>query len=72
MGLDIVEFGMAIEDAFEVGVPDSIAATLITPRHVIELLNDRLGNAPLRTSPLLNAPSIARVRRSPQPTAAAT
>jgi hypothetical protein len=42
MGLDLVEFVLAVEDAFELEIPDSVAATLTTPRHLIDYLASQL------------------------------
>jgi hypothetical protein len=38
MGLDTVELVMAFEERFGVSVPDTVAAELVTPRHVIDYL----------------------------------
>jgi hypothetical protein len=38
MGLDIVELFIRFEDEFELKIPDEIAATLETPRMVIDYL----------------------------------
>lgn len=38
MGLDSVEFVMAIEEAFGLDVPDADAAQLLTPRMLIDYL----------------------------------
>lgn len=38
MGLDIVELFIGFEDEFELKIPDEIAATLETPRMVIDYL----------------------------------
>ena len=42
MGLDLVEFVLALEDAFELDIPTATAATLTTPRCVIDYLATRL------------------------------
>jgi hypothetical protein len=42
MGLDIVEFVMGLEEAFGVRVPDDIAATLTTPRTLIDYVHSQL------------------------------
>ena len=39
MGLDSVEFVMALEDAFELAIPDAAARAMATPRHVINYLS---------------------------------
>ena len=41
MGLDAVETVMRIEEEFEITIPDEIAATLTTPREVIDYLMTR-------------------------------
>lgn len=45
MGLDSVEFIMAVEEAFELHIPDEAAATIITPRILIDYLGARLPRA---------------------------
>ena len=42
MGLDIVEYVIAVETSFGIEIPDSDAATLATPRSVIDYLASRL------------------------------
>jgi phosphopantetheine binding protein len=42
MGLDAVEFVMAIEAAFGVDIPDSVARELVTPGEVVDYLERRL------------------------------
>jgi hypothetical protein len=46
MGLDLVEYVIAIEDAFEIEIPDANAARLETPGSVIDYLCARLGESP--------------------------
>jgi len=46
MGLDIVEYVVAIEDAFEITIPNADAATLDTPGKLIDYLCARLKGAP--------------------------
>ena len=48
MGLDVVEFLMSVEEAFQVTIPDQDAQALVTPRRLIDYLTDRLpaGQAP--------------------------
>lgn len=38
MGLDVVEMVVRVEKEFDVRIPDDVAATLITPRTVIDYL----------------------------------
>ena len=42
MGLDIVELFMAVEAGFAVDIPNDIAGTLVTPRHVVAFLEEAL------------------------------
>jgi len=45
MGLDLIEFTLALEDAFGVSIPDSDLARLDTPGRVIDYLVERLPSA---------------------------
>jgi hypothetical protein len=45
MGLDLIEFTLAIEDSFGVSIPDGDLVQLDTPRRVIDYLVDRLPSA---------------------------
>lgn len=45
MGLDTVEFVMALEQRFAVVISDRDAEGLTTPRRVVELLESRLGKS---------------------------
>jgi hypothetical protein len=45
MGLDLVEYVIAIEDAFEISIPDADAAELDTPGKLVDYLCARLGEA---------------------------
>jgi hypothetical protein len=45
MGLDLVEFTLALEDAFGVSIPDADLAGMDTPRRVIDYLVERLPTA---------------------------
>ena len=42
MGLDLVEFTIAVEDAFQISIPDRDAADLRTPGRLVDYLLDRL------------------------------
>jgi hypothetical protein len=46
MGLDLVEYLMAIEDAFEVAISDAEAERLETPAKLIDYLCAQLGTSP--------------------------
>ncbi|MGV3517288.1 acyl carrier protein [Luteitalea sp.] len=61
MGLDLVEFVMATEDAFGLAIPDSDAAGLTTPGLLVEYLEGRLPAGP---SPCLEQRAFYLVRRS--------
>jgi hypothetical protein len=45
MGLDLVEYVLAVEEAFEIDIPDADAAHLETPAKLIDYLCARLGEA---------------------------
>ena len=45
MGLDLVELTMALEDAFEVPIPNDVARTLLTPGMVVDYLVTQLNPA---------------------------
>jgi hypothetical protein len=45
MGLELIEFVLATEDAFEIDIPDADAANLETPAKLIDYLCARLGEA---------------------------
>jgi hypothetical protein len=62
MGLDSVEFVMALEEAFDLYIPDVDAVTLTTPRKVIDYLEKRL--APADSSPCLDQMAFYAVRRA--------
>ncbi len=38
MGLDLVELVVRVEEEFEVTISDELAATMTTPRHIIDFL----------------------------------
>jgi len=42
MGLDGVEFVMALEEAFGIAIPDADAQQLVTPRHVVRYLEAKV------------------------------
>jgi hypothetical protein len=45
MGLDLIEFTLALEDAFGVSIPDADLVGMDTPRRVIDYLVERLPSA---------------------------
>jgi hypothetical protein len=45
VGLDSVEFVMAIEDAFQIAIPDEVAERLLTPGQVVDYVLGRLSRA---------------------------
>ena len=45
MGLELIEYILAVEDAFELDIPDADAARLETPAKLIDYLCARLGEA---------------------------
>ena len=63
MGLDIVEFIMAVEAAFGVEISDADAARIRTPRDLITHLRGRLPGAPTG-SPCLTQQAFYRTRRA--------
>jgi hypothetical protein len=42
VGLDGVEFVLAVEEAFGISIPDDVAPSLITPKHVVDYIATRL------------------------------
>jgi len=46
MGLDFVEYMIAIEDAFDIAIPDSDVALLDTPGELVDYLCERLSTGP--------------------------
>jgi len=63
MGLDIVEFIMAVEAAFDLEIADADAEGLRTPRDVITHLRGRLPDAP-GGAPCLTQQAFYRTRRA--------
>jgi hypothetical protein len=61
MGLDGVEFIMAVEDAFAIEIPDADAEQLVTPGHVARYLAARLATASTRWSDADIESTIARL-----------
>ena len=61
MGLDAVEFVLAVEDAFGLAIPDEDARRLTTPGSLVDYLVSRL--QPGSTSPCLEQRAFYRVRR---------
>jgi hypothetical protein len=43
MGLELVEFTLAVEDAFGIFIPDTEAAAIITPGQLVEYVEMRIG-----------------------------
>ena len=62
MGLDLVEFAIAVEDAFELPIPDADWESLRTPRAVIDYLESRL--AVTASAPPVVQTSFYRLRRA--------
>lgn len=62
MGLDSVELVMALEEAFELAIPDEVAVSLVTPRHVIDYLHSQLPGA--AAGACLSQRAFYRVRRA--------
>jgi hypothetical protein len=62
MGLDLVEFAIAVETAFGITIPDADAATLATPGDVVNYLERRLERAD--ASRCLEQRAFYRVRRA--------
>ena len=63
MGLDIVEFVMAVEVAFGVDIANAEAERLRTPRDVVTHLRGRLANAP-NGAPCRSQQAFYRTRRA--------
>lgn len=62
MGLDSVELVMAFEETFQVSISDAEAVTLITPRHVVDLIVSKVGLQDGPQSLSLNDQFTARLR----------
>lgn len=44
MGLDSVEFVMAVEEAFQIAIPDDVAERILTPGELVQYLLSRVGD----------------------------
>lgn len=62
MGLDLVEFVLAVEDAFGLAIPDKDAENLVTPGLLVDYLQSRL--APSPDVPCLHQRAFYRLRRA--------
>jgi hypothetical protein len=62
MGLDTVEFAMGVEQAIGIPIPDDVAATIRTPRHLIEYLHSQLPHS--RESRCLSQRAFYRLRQA--------
>ena len=62
MGLDSVEFVMAVEEAFQIAIPDGEAERMLTPRQVVDYILGRLGAAERRVC--LEQRAFYRLRRA--------
>jgi acyl carrier protein len=62
MGLDSVEFVMAVEEAFQIAIPDSEAERMATPRHLVDYVMTRLGETDQRVC--LEQRAFYRLRRA--------
>jgi len=62
MGLDLLEFTLAVEESFALFLPEADAVTLTTPRKVIDYLEHRL--APATSSQCLDQMAFYQVRRA--------
>jgi hypothetical protein len=62
MGLDTVEFAMGVEQAIGIPIPDDVAATIRTPRHLIEYLHSQLPQS--RESRCLSQRAFYRLRQA--------
>jgi hypothetical protein len=65
MGLDLIEFEFALEDAFGIYIPDSVANGLKTPAMVIAYLDSRLDPSG-SSHPCLEQRAFYRLRRAVQ------
>src|SRR3954470_21071746 len=63
MGLDVVEFIMAVEDAFGLEIPDSEAALLATPGLVIDYLAAHLPSGGAEAGACLSRRAFYKLRR---------
>ena len=62
MGLDLLEFTLAVEESFSLFLPEADAVNLTTPRKVIDYLEQRL--APAASSQCLDQMAFYRIRRA--------
>ncbi len=61
MGLDSVELVMTFEEDFNVDIPDAVAGSMMTPRHVIDFLFQKRG---VGSGPCLSQRAFHRLRRA--------
>jgi hypothetical protein len=64
MGLDVVEFVMAVEDAFGLAVPDAEAERLTTPGRLIDYLAGRLPPGGAEAGACLSQRAFYKLRRA--------
>ena len=62
MGLDSVEFVLAIEEAFQIAIPDAAAEAMRTPADVVAYLESRVGGG--ERSRCLEQAAFYRLRRA--------
>jgi len=62
VGLDLVEFTLAVEDAFQIAIPDEDAERILTPGQVVDYVVARLGEAEDRVC--LEQRAFYRLRRA--------
>jgi acyl carrier protein len=64
MGLDTVEFVMAVEDKFQISIPDDDAQNIATPRELIDYLYARLDDGRARDRGCMSQRAFYRLRRA--------